>query len=285
MRGLTIAVVAVAVVLIVGIALLVQRDDQGDVAGRVPGQAPAASGAKPATDQPASRSARVEDRLMQLRQGADRHAGGAEDSGGAARQGGGQQAERRQLGDIERRQLGEAGSLQPKRRDIPDAAARAAQQMQQPAAEDDDDEDEDDPEEVEKLKQTVFKNPDPDERIGAILMLTGDEGPESLRVLMEALDDPDAEVRLAVVEAIGDRAEDIVPGSLSGALRDPDAEVRFEAVSILGDMDDPEAMAMVRLALNDPDEDVRALAEGILDFSEDDDTDDEPVQPVRRTPQ
>ena len=54
---------------------------------------------------------------------------------------------------------------------------------------------------------------DPDERIGAILMLTGDEGPESLRMLMEAMDDPDPEVRLAVVEALGDRVEELTPGT------------------------------------------------------------------------
>ena len=100
-------------------------------------------------------------------------------------------------------------------------------------------------------------------------MLTGDEGPESMRLLMETLDDPDAEVRLSAVEALGDRVEELTPGLLAKPLSDPDAEVRFEAVSVLGDMEDPEALQLVKNALQDPDEDVRALAEGIMDFSDD----------------
>jgi HEAT repeat protein len=217
MRGLTGAVVAAAVVLIVVIALMVQSDRPE------PEKAPAKVAAGNA-DRGGSRSARVEDRLSRLRD------------------------------DFERRQLG--GALkqpQAKPRELPTASERDMRM-----AEDDEDKVAD-PEELEELKATLFKNADPDERIGAVLMLTGDEGPESLRVLLEAMQDPNPEVRLAVVEAIGDRAEDIEPVTLTPALRDPDAEVRFEAVSILGDMESPDAMAMVREALDDPDEDVRAL--------------------------
>lgn len=129
--------------------------------------------------------------------------------------------------------------------------------------------DPDEYEEFDGIKETLLNDPDPDERIGAVLMLTGMEGEPAWRLLVDAMQDPDAEVRLAVVEALGDYSDDLPPGILTPALNDGDAEVRFEAYGILGDMENPEALAMVRGGLEDPDEDVRALAEGILDFAED----------------
>jgi HEAT repeat protein len=181
-----------------------------------------------------ARSARVEERLNELRS------------------------------DFEHRQV-EAVNPAPSKRELP---TREAREMVTGDA-DDDDEDAEDPEEMEELKEILRTNPDPDERIGAVLMLTGEEGPESLRMLLETMDDPDPEVRLAVVEALGDRAEELSPTVLDSAMKDPDAEVRFEAISILGDMETPEALQMVRSARTDPDDDVRALADGILDFADD----------------
>jgi HEAT repeat protein len=131
-----------------------------------------------------------------------------------------------------------------------------------------DDLDPDEYQDFDEIKETLRNNPDPDERIGAILMLTGMEGEPAWRLLADSMQDPDAEVRLAVVEALGDYSDDIQPDVLVPALNDSDAEVRFEAYGILGDMESPEAMSLVRNGLQDSDEDVRALAEGILDFSD-----------------
>lgn len=128
--------------------------------------------------------------------------------------------------------------------------------------------DAEDEQELEELRETLLHDPDPDERIGAVLMLTGDEDEETKTLLLDAMNDEDPEVRLAVVEALGDFAEELSPDALFPALNDSSAEVRFEAVGILGDMETPEALAMVRSSLNDSDEDVRTLAEGILDFSQ-----------------
>lgn len=233
MRGLTAAVVAGVVVILVAAALYLRNGSTGESAAppapRVQPQAAAPKGSE--------RSARVEERLSQLRD------------------------------DIEHRQVG-AANPPPNKRGVPTMAAR------QPARDEDDSGEEpadsEDPKEMAELKHTLMSDPDPDERIGAVLMLTGEEGPESMRMLLEAMDDPDPEVRLAVVEALGDRSEELSPDTLHTAVGDPDAEVRFEAVSILGDMESPEALQMVRLALNDNDDDVRALAEGILDFADDD---------------
>lgn len=243
--------VAVAALILV-VAVLYMRG------GEEPAEAPVAPVARPKPASKASeRSARVEERLSELRD------------------------------DMEHRQAA-PGNLAPNRREVPTMSARKMEAM--PVDQGDYDEDAEDPQEMEELKVTLLSDPDPDERVGAVLMLTGEEGPESLRMLLEAMDDPDPEVRLAVVEALGDRAEELSPSTLAGALRDPDAEVRFEAVSILGDMDNREAIDMVRSAMNDEDEDVRALAEGIDDFTdaeddEDDIDDDTNGNPVPRPTQ
>ncbi|MDX2167401.1 MAG: HEAT repeat domain-containing protein [Deltaproteobacteria bacterium] len=190
-----------------------------------------------------SRSARVEDRLNELR------------------------------ADYEKRQLPGSGAVAANKREVPTAVARQKDMVERAKEDLEDDEADEDPAELEELRQTLFNDPDPDERIGAILMLTGDEGPESMRMLIEAMDDPDAEVRLAVVEALGDRSEEISPATLMKALNDSDPEVRFEAFSTLGDMDTPEAQALLEKAKNDPDEDIRDLYAGIKELGQDDEDD------------
>jgi hypothetical protein len=241
MRGVTIAVIGGAAVVLLAIMLFMGGGDEAPAPGQATKLSPDArsrSGAAPAGD---SRSSRVEDRLGTLR------------------------------AEYERRQAESAPAAS--QREVP-TASQKSERMRQAAEEQvvAEEESDDDPEEIAEARETLFNNEDPDERIGAILMLTGSEGPESMRLLMEAMDDPDAEVRLAVVEALGDRVEEISPGLLDKPLRDPDPEVRFEAVSVLGDMENnSEALELVRSATEDPDEDVKALAEGIMDFTEDED--------------
>jgi hypothetical protein len=193
-----------------------------------------------------SRSARVEDRLGELR------------------------------ADYEKRQLNGSGAVAANKREVPTAMARQKDMVEKAKQDLEEDESDEDPAELEELRTTLFNDPDPDERIGAILMLTGDEGPESMRMLIEAMDDPDAEVRLAVVEALGDRSEEISPAMLMKALNDSDPEVRFEAYSTLGDMDTPEAKDLLSKGKNDPDEDIRDLIAGIDEFDQDDEDDEAP---------
>src|SRR5262245_20198299 len=216
MRGMMAAVgAAVAVILV--LVFLYRRG------GETPAPEPAVSSVRPqprANNQANNkeRSARVEERLNELRDDTEHH---------QMRPG--------------------AANPPPNKREVPTISARKRAAMENEA----EGEDDEDPEEMAELKHTLMTNPDPEERIGAVLMLTGEEGPESLRMLLDAMDDPDPEVRLAVVEALGDRAEEISPDTLTVAMRDQDAEVRFEAVSILGDMETPEALSMVHGALND----------------------------------
>jgi hypothetical protein len=158
--------------------------------------------------------------------------------------------------DLERRQA----APEADKHSVPTVTDERRQAMG-PADDADDQADDDDPAEMEQLKRTLLTDPDPDERIGAVIMLTGEEGPESLSMLLEAMGDPDPEVRLAVIEALGDRAEELSPDTLVPALRDSDPEVRYEAVSILGDMEDnPRAQQLIAAAQTDEDQDVRALA-------------------------
>jgi hypothetical protein len=232
MRGLTAAGIAAAVIVVIAAALYLRR---GDTVSEAPPPQAAAPRAQPKAPKNMERSARVEERLNELRNDFDH-------------------------------KLGSAANPAPNKREVPTVASK---HRDMEASKDQDDLDAEDPDEMNQLKQTLLTNPDPDERIGAVLMLTGEEGPDSLHMLMDAINDPDPEVRLAAVEALGDRAEELSPAALAGPMSDPDAEVRFEAVSILGDMETPEAMQMVRAAKQDPDEDVRALAEGIDDFADD----------------
>jgi len=130
--------------------------------------------------------------------------------------------------------------------------------------------DEDSAHEIAQIENTLLNDPDPDERISAVFdASTLDDDREAVRILSAAMGDPDAEVRLSVVETLGDYTELLTVDLLSPALNDSDPEVRLEAVDILGDMETPEALAAVHAALNDPDEDVRDLAQEIVESAED----------------
>ena len=229
MRSFTALIIAAAAVLVVAVAVFVRMEPVSEA----PPRAPATPSRTPLT-----RSARVEERLGKLRSEYDHR----------------QTAERPAAPEVRAKAL--------------PARPRTGVKELQPSAEGEL-RDPEEREEFERLKKTLLTDPDPDERIGAVLMLTGVEDNLVIQALTEAMNDPDAEVRLAVVEALGDYSDDLSPDVLVPAVEDSDPEVRFEAVGVLGDMDDPHALELVRTALNDPDEDVRALAQGIIEFAED----------------
>jgi hypothetical protein len=233
MRGLTAALLVIAV-LAVGALVISWREDDRESrvpeSGRISGQA-----------RPDNKPGGMQDRLSHLRDSYDR----------------------RQLRGEEK----EAPKEKARRPEIPTPSARD-KMVQAVGTEDDEEFDEDDIEEVEELRDVILNDPDPDERVGGILMLSGNEHPDAVNTLVKAMNDEDNEVRLAAVEALGDYTETLQPEVLVPALDDPDPEVRFEALGIIGDMETPRAMELVREALDDPDEDVRALAEGILDLSD-----------------
>lgn len=258
MRPLSVAVVAGAVAVLGAVALYMRSGDADSDTRRF---ARAGSGTR---DFPQAPSRRIE-------------RGGArgDESGGQQRDDLGRSDDFGRRDSFGRRDRLASGQLtasnpQPNKHDVPAVDPRRRAEQDDDGDSDDDDGDAEDPQEMEELKQTLFSDPDPDERIDAVLMLTGDEGAESMRMLLEAMDDPDPEVRLAVVEALGDRSEELSAGSLNRAVRDPDSEVRFEAVSALGDIKTREARQMVEAATHDQDPDVADLARTILDDQNDD---------------
>ncbi len=239
MRSMTTVIIAAAVVLVLAVGWLVQREEPAPTAreGR-----PAAAKKEGAARDQAPRSARVEERLQRMREGSGEEK--------PAHQG----------------EMASAPRLQEQRPEqkLP---------TQHHAAALDEDGDEEDPEDVEdeaKLAETIRTNPDPEERASAVFFITGGESRTVVPVLLDALGDPDPEVRLAAVEALDDYSDDLKPETLVPALSDADAEVRFEALGVLGDMDDEAAVRdIAKKMLNDPDDDVRSLAEGILDMDGD----------------
>lgn len=198
---------------------------------------------------PAERSGQAQNRLSDLREAYDRRRPLAETGGSLSEKN--QQAKRPERAAM--------------RREVPTRGAFVGLD----GSDDDLPYDEDDAEEVDELSDAIFNDPDPDERIGAIIMLSGNEHPDAINTFIKAMDDNDAEVRLAAVEALGDYTETLEPSALAPAIDDTDPEVRFEAISILGDFETEDALAMIRQALDDPDEDVRSLAEGILEDAQD----------------
>jgi HEAT repeat protein len=115
-------------------------------------------------------------------------------------------------------------------------------------------------EEVQEYREIILHDRDPEERADAILMLSGNEHPKAIRTFIKATHDPNANVRLAAVEALGDYAEELRPQVFSAAMKDQNADVRFEAVDIIGDMEGPQATRLLRVAMRDPDLHVRELA-------------------------
>jgi hypothetical protein len=123
--------------------------------------------------------------------------------------------------------------------------------------------------EFEELRDAALIDEDPDSRIAAIWLLASLEDEEPvLPVLTQALSDENPEVRMAAIQALSEFSEETPIDSLTMALQDSDAEIRFEALSIAAEMSDERVQPLIEQALDDPDEDVRSLAEGLADMEE-----------------
>ncbi len=126
------------------------------------------------------------------------------------------------------------------------------------------------PQDIASLGRMALTDADPDRRVEAINLLSDTEDPAAVSYLRQALSDPDASVRLAVLESLAeaDFAVETTAELLSSAFaRDPDAENRLQALEGLSNLEGDHVTAVAQKGLNDPDEDVRALAEEILSRS------------------
>lgn len=125
-------------------------------------------------------------------------------------------------------------------------------------------------EDIPSLGRMALTDADPDRRVEAITSLSDTGDPEAVPYLRQALSDPDASVRLAVLESLAeaDFAVETTAELLSSAfVRDPDAENRFKALEGLSNLEGDHVTALAEKGLNDPDEGVRALAHDILSRS------------------
>ena len=200
---------------------------------------------------PAHRSARVEDRLKQLRtEWATR---GEHDLAG---------------GQIPNRQAPPAQLPM-----TPTPAASAPEDEAGAAAENpgstvlDDALAQDEPD-LNALKQVIASDPDPQNRLTAVMLVSTIEDPSVVPVLAQALKDSDSDVRLMAVQALGEFSGPEPLQAVETALNDSDPEIRFEALSVLADLGGDSTRAVIQRALKDEDEDVRALAEGLLSMDE-----------------
>lgn len=250
-QGFTGAVIGGAAVLVILVAVLIRFQEQPDgaatSAARVGRQElPVGSVGAPPPEDEALRQDRVEERLSRLRA---THETRRQAAAPADRR-------EREASEPEVRLLPEPP------REIP--VARAPARPPAPASDLPPERSAD----LSALERTLLGDPDPEERINAVLFLSNGEPRVVVPILLKGLADPDPEVRLTVVETLGDYSDHLTPANLAEAVKDPDPEVRFEAVSILGEMETPESRALVTEAASDPDEDVRDLAEGIINFEE-----------------
>ena len=202
---------------------------------------------------PAHRSARVEDRLNQLRADWASH-GEQKEPAGEIRERKAPQAQMPApptapaVAEHPSEDLIESGS------DNPTAALDAALSQDEP--------------DFNALKQVATSDPDPQNRLTAVMLLGTMEDAEAVPVLAQALKDSDADVRLMAVQALGDFTGPESAQAVEIALNDPSPEIRFEALSVLADIGGEVGRAAVRRAANDEDEDVRALAQGLLGMDE-----------------
>jgi HEAT repeat protein len=82
-------------------------------------------------------------------------------------------------------------------------------------------------------------------------------GTEGMNHLLSALKTRNKDIRLGIIEALGEIRDPRAVDPLIGLLRDKDNEVRWEAALALGEIADPRALGPLESALRDPDRYVR----------------------------
>jgi hypothetical protein len=127
------------------------------------------------------------------------------------------------------------------------------------------------PEDIASLGHMALTDADPERRVEAINLLSGTEDPEAIPFLRQALADPDAGVRLAIVKSLaevdftGNAAAELLSTVITA---DTASENRLEALKTLANIDSDQAAVLAKQALNDSDQEVRAEAKRILEPDE-----------------
>lgn len=108
------------------------------------------------------------------------------------------------------------------------------------------------------LRATLRQSDDPDTRVAAMDVLEGIESDASVPVVIGALGDEDANVRLRAVEVLGTFADRRAAKPLMQLYRkDDDDQVRYECLTSLGHIGDPAAAGLLVEGVGDDDPYVR----------------------------
>jgi HEAT repeat protein/beta-lactamase regulating signal transducer with metallopeptidase domain len=86
-----------------------------------------------------------------------------------------------------------------------------------------------------------------------------------IRALLEAVRDPDLEVRRAAIRSLGRYEDPSTAPAFREALRDPDHEIRYAAIEALAELKDRSSVAAIAAALSDDHVEVRRAAADALD--------------------
>jgi HEAT repeat protein len=117
---------------------------------------------------------------------------------------------------------------------------------------------------VSELAETIRQAEDPAARREAVYAVADAGEADAAAVVGEALTDPDAEVRMAAIEAMTGFEGTASADWLSTGLGDPDPRVRRTAVEALGEIDGATARLLLQQALGDVDPGVREAAQQML---------------------
>jgi hypothetical protein len=117
---------------------------------------------------------------------------------------------------------------------------------------------------VSELAESIRQAEDPATRREAVYAVADVGEADAAAVVGEALTDPDAEVRMAAIEAMTGFEGTASADWLSTGLGDPDPRVRRTAVEALGQIDGATARPLLQQALGDVDPGVREAAQQML---------------------
>lgn len=110
----------------------------------------------------------------------------------------------------------------------------------------------------------AVRDPDLEVRRAAIRSLARYEDPGTAGAFREALRDPDAEIRASAVQALESLKDRSSVGAIAALLRDENVEVRRAAADALDDLPAGAARGELIAALRDPDAEVRSSVIGAL---------------------
>jgi HEAT repeat protein len=107
--------------------------------------------------------------------------------------------------------------------------------------------------------------PEHDENVDRAGSLSQDSTRAVIRALLEAVRDPDLEVRRAAIRSLGRYEDPSTAPAFREALRDPDPEIRAIAIEALAEFKDRSSVGAIAAALRDENVEVRRAAADALD--------------------